>query len=733
MHNDKNNAGFELTTVEKKESFPSDILWSYQEGQEKRPHLRDYIEILFRRKWIVIVFFISVVGVVTLGSFLMKPVYKATSTLQIKRVTPNIVTFKDDYQAERLEKDYYLTQYKVLKSRNLAGRVITKLSSEKEPEFSNSGLISSAILEEYQERVQEGDRKGVLIDAFLGKLEVEPIKSSQLVNVSFLSRNPVFATKVTNTVADEYIRFTLESQLEPTQQARGRLEKEVEAMKARLEESEEQFNEYIARSQIIFLKKEKDPESLLSRKLSELSKEFDRAIADRITKEAIYREVEKSGVNYSVVLQNPLIQSLTMEYTKLESEYFNLLKVHKPEYPKMQRLEKQIEQMKRRIEGEEQKIVDSLDSDYNIALTRERYLSSVIEKLRHDVIAYQQKMVHYQILKREVETNRDLYNSLLQRLKEVGVSTTLTESNIQILDRAEVPRKPYRPQKALNIGLSLILGLFGGVFLAFFAEYFDNSVKNVDDIEKKSRLPVLGMVPISKTNPKELISDNSNDNGPFAEAFRSLGTYIRFTSTQKPPKQILVTSPLAKDGKTLLSTNIAKSFVSLFGKGIVVDADLRRPSIHSFFNLDNSTGLSSFLSGATEYNGLIKKSPCSGFDVITSGPIPANPHELLNSSRMKELVDALSAKYDYVIIDSAPVLGISDSLILTQFIEAVLVVVKAANTPRDALIQTIKLLNGVNAKILGLVLNGLDLKRRYGYSYGHAYYYPFYARDKKEI
>jgi capsular exopolysaccharide synthesis family protein len=733
----------ELVHLDKKDYLPSDILWSQQKSEDNRLHLRDYLEILLRRKWYIIVFLITVVITVTIASFLIQPSYKAILTLRINKEDPNILAFTNDYKPKKLEADYYVTQYEILKSRNLAKRVIKKLPSEKESRSTQRGLFLSAIhflaksiSISKEEDKREGEETGMIgkkIDSLLKKLEVQPIKSSQLVNVIFKADNPVFAAHAANTIADEYIKFLLESKLEPSQQAGERLEKEVQAMRANLESSENQLNEYIARSQIIFLNQNKDYENLLTNKLSELSNALDKATTDRISKEAIYKEVKKSGVDYSVVLQNPLIQSLTMEYTKLESEYFNLLKIHKAEYPKMLRLEKQIEQIKNRIGEEEQRIINTLDADYKIALKKEMFLSYAIDNLRQNVIGYQQKMIHYQILKREVETNRALYNSLLQRHKEIGVGAALTDINVTILDRAEVPRKPYKPNKKMNILLSLFVGLFGGVFLAFFVEYFDNSVKTVDDVEKRSRLPVLGMVPIAQTNPSEIIGADSNGSGPFAEAFKSISTYIQFANPQKPPKQILVTSPLQQDGKTLSSVNLAKSFGKLFGKGIIIDADLRRPSIHRVLQLDNSKGLSSVLAGTVDYNKVIKKVANLSFDVITSGPVPPDASKIISSSRMRELIDTLTAKYDYVIIDSAPILGMSDSLILTQLIESVLLVVKASNTPRDALSQTIKLLDGVNANILGVVLNGLNIKTNYGYSYGNSYYYPSYSADKKEV
>lgn len=674
----------------RKEPLPPDFSRPYYEDKEKQPHLRDYLDILIRRKWIIVVFLLSVVVTGTIATFVMKPLYKATTTIQLRSGKTEIVTFKDVYHVGGdLE-----TQYNILTSKNLAERVVTRLSSEN--------------VEEDGERISIG--------AVMKGLEIEPVKKTDLVSVNFIAQDPDVAAYVANTVANEYMNFRQESKLKPTQLGGMRLRKEVEDTRARLEASEKQLNEYVAKSQFVFTKNDVDYENLLAQKYSALDKELNQITAERISKEAIYQEVKKSGIDYNVVLEKPIIQSLMRDYIKLESEYSNLLMIHKPEYPKMLQLKDQIETIKKRIETEEQNIINTLHSDYQLALKKEKLLSSAIAKLRQDVTGLQKDMIQFQILKREVETNRAMYDTLLQRLKEVDISTALTESDVQILDEAQVPSKPFKPQKVYNIALSIVFGLFGGIFLAFFAEYFDNTIKTDADIERISHLPVLGKVPMSKTSPKELINDISGDGLAFSEAFRCISTGIQFSNSSRFPKPILITSPVSQEGKSTISVSIAKSLASSQKKGIIIDADLRRPDVHTLFNLDNSSGLSTYLSGTSEFNGLIKKSPYPELDIITAGPILQNPSELLNSARIKELIDVLSAAYDYIVIDSAPILGMSDSLILSTISEGVILVVKANTTPVDALIQTNKALMNINANTIGVILNGVDIKSGYAYS-----------------
>jgi capsular exopolysaccharide synthesis family protein len=734
-----------LSHLKNRESLPPSMFWPLHNGGKEQYHLRDFIEILLRRKWIAIVFLITVVTIVAVASFSMQPIYKSTSTIQLQNVESHIMPFEHD-KPEMPKKEYYPTQYNILKSTNLAERVIEKLNLDKEVTL-QKGFIAESLhylkahvlafldrvieklnLDQNTEVMAEDDNNIQIINDFFEHLEIQPIASSQLVDISYLSPDPVLAANVANTIADEYAEFMMDIKLNPTLEAKTRLQQEADTMRKKLSDSEKALNTYLEKSQIIFLNESNsENRSLFTLKLSGLSSEMDRAVADRISKEAIYREVTKRDVKYGVVLDNPLIQSLTLEYANLEAEYFNLLKILKPEYPKAIQLEKQIETLKSKIEDEEQKILQSLKSDYAIAVKRETYLSSVIASLRKDVASFQQKMVHYHILRREVEINRDLYKLLLKRLKEVDISTALAESNVQIIDKAKIPLEPFKPRKALNIMLSLFIGLLGGIFVAFTVECFDQSVKDVDDIERGARIPVVGAVPFAKMDSRKLIGDSAYQHNHFKEALKSFSTFIQFSNGQRPPKKILITSPLPRDGKTLLATHIAQNYLKFSVNGIIVDADMRRQGSHEILDVDNTIGLSSYLSDNATLLTAIKKFPHPQFDVMTSGPTPPNPAALLNSPRMKELIDFLSNTYDFVIVDSPPILGISDSLILSQLVDTVVVVVRESNTPRDAMLQAIKLLDGVNAKIMGVVLNGINVSSKYGYA---RYYSSYYEADK---
>lgn len=728
--------------IQRAEEFPVGFPIEFQQPQEEEIHLRDYFHILLRRKWTAIAFFLIVVTTVTIATFLKTPVYRSTVTVKIDKENPNVLKFKDIYEVERLDDDYYQTQYKVLKSRNLAKRVVRSLKLDQNAEWADSGGLAKRAVAKQPEEVAakpvEEEVNSALIDRFLDRVTVEPLQKSRLVKVSFDSTSPALSAQVTNTIAKTFIDFNIESKFDATQQAREWLEKQLTDMKAKVERAEEQLNKYAADKGIVFVgsrsstsTKDSEGENIITKKLSELSTQLTQATSDRIAKEALYRETLQGEPEASpLVLSNPLIQTLKKDAASMEAEYSQLSKVYKPDYPKMQRLKEQMNQIKARLDSETRTIVSGIKKDYEAAVKRESYLKTTLDKYKSEALDFNEKMVQYQILQREAETNRELYNGLLQRLKETGVSASLTASNIQVLDRAEIPRSPFKPRTSLNILIAVITGLFGGIGLAFFVEYLDNTIKTPDDIEREVALPSLGIVPSfgGEAGMSRMITFEDKKS-PLSEAYRSIGTYIQFSSAARPPKTLLVTSARQGEGKTTTALNTAISLAHSYGRGILIDTDMRKPQLHKLFGLDNAKGLSSFLAGHIEIDqGLIQKTDIPDLDVIPSGVIPPNPSELLSSYRMKDLIHGLFSLYSFVVMDSPPLLGLSDSLVLSTLTDGVILVVRAGDTPKDSVQQGKKLLRGVNAKILGVVLNGIrESDMKYG---SYSYYYTYYYTDE---
>jgi len=740
-------------------------------------HLRDYLNVILKRKRIVLVFLICVVIITVILTFMMTPMYKSIAVVRIEGESPNVLSFKD-VQGASLGADYYQTQYEILKSRNLAESVIRNLGLDKNKDFvpaesllseakgivfdSTVGILSrlySAYISS-DKHVERRPDKNVsspkeesvpdyLINFLISRLEIKPIKNSQLVEVSFLSHDPEISMNVTNAVAQTFIELDLESRVGASKDARDFLEKQIEIMKDKVEESEKRLNAYASKKEIVF---DKADQNLITQKLSDLSAALNGITTERLQKEGLYRELRESGANNPVILGNPLILGLKKDFSSLEAEYYNLSKIYTPDYPKMKSLKSQMDAIQRRIEEETSRIADSVQSDYKASVKKEDNLLRALDVQKQKALSFRDTIADYEVVKREVDANKDLYNTLLKRFNEVSVSARSSATNIQLLDKAVYPKAPYKPNVPLNFLLSVFFGLTGGVGLAFLAEYFDSSVKDTDIIERKVNLPTLGIIPdfeivkqkarfqvLDKISPRKGTASSrlpmplhTQKDGPVAEAFRSIGAFIVLSSASTPPKTILVTGPGEKVGKTTICVNIARALSESLGKGIIIDADLRRPDLHHFFNLDNSTGLSTFLSGNMDFDStegvLIKPASEKGLSVITSGPIPPNPSELLGSARMQDLLYALQATFEFILVDAPPVMGLPDAIYLSKIVDGTVLVAKASETTKNELIEIKRVFRNIDAKILGVILNGVkkgDLK------YGtYNYYYSSYFKDK---
>ncbi|MFN3479115.1 MAG: GumC family protein, partial [Thermodesulfovibrionales bacterium] len=498
---------------------PSTYIRYLTTEKEEEVHLRDYINVIIKRKWYLVVFLVSTVITTMAITLMMAPVYKSTVVIKIDKEDPNVLSFKG-VDIRQPGPDYYTTQYELIKSRALAERVIRKLELHKNKDFvpveddlmkikrtvTNVITLPVQWLNSLQQKSQtevndthseiKSDVPEWAINSLIGRIEVTPVKNSQLVKVSFESNKPDLSAAVTNAIAESFIEYDLESRMDASKEAKNFLTKQIEIATAKVEASEKALNDYSSRNEIIFL--DSDKQSILNQKLTEVSTALNAVTTERMQKEALLKEVKENGFENPVILNNPLIQGLKSQHATLEAEYFNLLKTYTPDYPKMKNLKSQMDAIRERIEKEKASIIRSIESDYNAALKKEANLSKAVDSIKRKVLGFQEKAIQYQILKREVDVNRGLLNNLLQRLNEVSVAAMSRATNIQIVDKAVYPRVPYKPNKGMNLLLSIIFGLMGGVGLAFLVEYFDNTVKDAKDIEKAVQLPSLGMIPLQK-------------------------------------------------------------------------------------------------------------------------------------------------------------------------------------------------------------------------------------------
>ncbi len=757
MLNEKDNGNgmrnqYDVQRYEARMNLPSPYLRHSNHEAEEDVHLRDYLKVIMKRKRIILTFFISVVITVFVLTLMMTPLYKSMVVIRIEKDSPDPLAAAG-LKGER-DAGYYATQYEILKSETLSERVIKKLNLQNNKDFIpvESGLsktikavespvtgglnyLSSILAPVNSEKAAPYVKgayaeKGIpfhLIKSLISRLEVLPVKNSELVEVSFLSQKPELSMMVANTVAEAYIDYDLDSRIAATEQAKDFLAKQIEIAKTKLEDSEEKLNDYASKNRIIFFDADKQGVNL--KRFSDITTALSAATTERMQKEALLRELHESGTNNPVIMTNPLIEELKKQQATLESDYSNLSKTFTSDYPKMQSLEKQISSLSRKIEREKSNILKSLESDYKASLRKEGSFKSAFRDQQRSVLDFQEKAAQYATLKREADVNKELHNGLLQKLNEVSVAAMSKSTSIQVVDRARYPTSPYKPNKTQNLLLAIVFGLMGGIGLAFSVEYFDNTIRDVHDIDKRVNIPTLGMIPFQEEtdNSRGLMITHSNDISAFTEAFRSIGVHL-LSSSAEPPRSILVTSAAEKEGKTTVCTSTAVALSESVGNGIIIDADLRKPRLHDIFDLDNSAGLSTVLSGKVSFDkmddSIIRPTSINGLSVMTSGPIPPNPSELLLSARIKDLIEVLGTKFNFVILDSVPLMGMPESVYLSKIVDGTIFVVKGGGTSKDALSEATRIFNNVDAKILGIVLNGAkgsDLK--YGpYSYYSSYF-----------
>ena len=730
---------------------------SYRE--EKEVHLRDYWKVIVKRRWIVIALFFIVVITTMVGTLTMKPVYRGTVSVQINKENPQVVDFKEIFSVNMWDQDYYQTQYKILESRSLAGRVIQNLKLSEHPEFQaqpespaktlKSGIVKPilGVFTFWKKHPPEKDhaeskKETALINQFLGRLKIEPVRNSRLVQIHFDSSYPELCAQVPNTLASLYIQQSVESRFVATEQVKEWLSKQLEDLKAKVERADEALQEFGSKHDIISFD---DKENVTLQRLNELNDSLTKAEADRMTKESLYKQTkDRNFDSLPSILENKLILDLKQAYIQLEGQYVKLSETFKPEHPEMARLKSQMQSIQKRMDFEIGKIVAGIKNDYDMSLRKETLLRHAFDQQKAKVMEMKEQSIQYNILKREADTNRELYKGLLQRMKEAGVSAGLTVSNIQVLDQAEVPTGPYKPNKRLNLLLAAVVGLFLGVGLAFFFEYLDNTVKTPEDVEQMIQLPSFGMVPeISNGRRKRLEKETSH---PFelithrhpksiaSEAYRNVRTSILLSFSEKPPKKIAITSPNPVEGKTTTVINTAIALSQTGAQVVVIDTDMRKPRIHHIFNGGDGKGLSNFLSGNADLASIVKKTEVPNLFYIPSGPIPPNPSELLGSNRFKGMIGTLEEKFDHILLDSPPVLGFADSLILSTTVDGVVLVVLGGKTPKETLQRAKEVLYQVNAKILGVVINRVDIQRgHYGYYYYRYHYYYGKEGKKKEL
>ncbi len=713
------------------------------------PHLYDYLLILRKHQWLILAFLLTVVTIVSIATFRMQPIYIATARIEIDRENTNILPsqWTDPYEVYADSENYIETQSKILQSETLGMQTIRTVGLAGRPEFGGSpseALASGSLAN--QKRPPE-------LAAFLGSLGIKRVPNSRLLDVSFESTDPQLASRVVNAHIENFIEQNFRSRYEATTQASSWLANQLNELKIKVEKSEDARIAYERQNQIWTID---EKQNITTQRLSDLNKELTDAQSERMKKEAV-NQMAKSGSLEAIpaARDNTVLQSLLQKRNDLDAQYAEALNQYGPNFPRVQRLQAQMKELDQLIEREKKNIVNQIENDYRSSRQREMLFLEALDKQKAEANQMAERLVQYNILKREAETNKQLYEGLLTKLKEAGITAGLRSSNIRVVDPAMVPASPSRPSKSRNIGLALLVGLVGGIGLALLREYMDNTVKTPDDIETLAQLPSLAVVPAFATlngngrNPRlrllrsagkgghetrvELVSHHM-PKSQVSEAFRALRTSLLLSRAEHPPQVILVTSALPREGKTTAAANLAVTFAQLGDSTVLVDADLRKPGVGRALSLADGkyAGLSSYLAGVSSLELVTIPHPAiQNLAAIPTGPLPPNPADLLSSQKLVEAIAELRRKFKFIVMDSPPVMAATDAVIVSAQADGVLLVVRSGETPKEAFTRTRDLLVSVNCNLLGVILNAVDSHAPdYYYSYR---YYPYsygYAQEK---
>ncbi len=700
-------------------------------------HVLDYLAVAYRHRYMAASAFLLVVLAAVLHTYTTTPLYRAQARLMIQIEDEATTSLSGVLGGEnaRDPEPYYQTQYRILTSRELARRTVRKLNLAAIPEVGGSGLsgratrlLSAVGLGNGTAPAATPADEAEIASWFVSRVSVDPIKSSRLVDVSFVSADAAFATKAVNQLTREYVEQNNEIRHHNVTSSLEWLGQELDRQKAKVETSEKAMASYREQQNAISLE---DRQNIVVARLNQLNDAATRAKTARVQKEALYNQVMALGGSASpetlpAILQNQYIQAIKTQLADLERERANLSERYGERHPEIIKINASIRDASRQLQSELAKSIEAIKNDYQSAVTEEKTLAAALDEQKGAAMALGRKSVSYTVLEREAQSNRQVYENLLQREKEVQVLASSRGNNVRLMEYAEVPGAPFTPNVRRNLLLAVLGGLVIALGLVFGVSYFDDTVKTPEDVTGKLQVPFLGMVPRTKHGTVPLLSGAVPHE--FGEAFRSLRTSLVFSNGSSSGRVVLITSAQPLEGKSTTACNLAIALAIGGERVLLVDADLRRPGVTRTLNLEGAVGLSHLLTGQATPREAIRQLDTPNLWVIPSGTVPPNPSELLASDRMKMLLSGQHGWFDWVIVDTPPVLAVTDAVLLSPLASGVAFIIRSEMTPSRHARRALDTLMTGNPRLLGAVLNGVDLDRnRYYYSryygYEHTSYY----------
>ena len=719
---------------------------------EDERHISDYLRVIYKRRWVAIPAFVIVFVIGAINSFRQTPIYEARAQILIEKDTPKVGNLNTMFQETDgwYNDDFYQTQYRILQSRSLARRTVELANLPSHPSmqraseppsmsFSVTGVASSAIAAarraisgepaEAPVKVapaEPADALAPYVGVVLGSLTVAPVRNSRLVDLRFSSTDPVLAADLANAHAKAYIQQNLQTRFSASKDATDWLGEQLAEQRQKVEESEAALQRYKEAHDAVAVE---DRQNIVVQRLADLNGAVTKVKTERIEKEAQYnqlRSLESTPAvdSFPAVIANDYIQKLKSDIGDLQRQQAQLAEKYGERHPEMVRIRSAIDSTQAKYDAEVRNVINSVRAEYQASLAQERSLVGALEKQKSEALGLNRKGIEYSVLSREAESNRQIYEALLQRTKETGISAELKSSNIRVVDAAELPTFPVLPRRQRDLMMAAISGSILALGLVFLFEYLDNRIKSPQEMRAHLGLPFLGMVPAVDTDKGSLL--HTGVPAAFSEAIRAVRTNVLFSSADEGARTLVVTSAGPGEGKSMFSSNLSVSLAQAGQRVLHIDADMRRPRVHEIFEASQQPGLSNLLVGDCKPSEAVRKTAVQNLWILPAGMIPPNPAELLGSKRCTDYFTTLREHFDWVVIDSPPVLAVADASVLSNAATGVIFVVGADQTSRQTAKAAIEQLHSVGARLIGAVLNRADVQRNpYYYS---AYYRKEYSR-----
>lgn len=728
-------------------------------SEEQIIDLKVYWAITMKSKWKILGFSFFTTLLVAIFVAGMTPIYRSTASLLIKADTEKTVSIDSVYSLDTSRKEYFLTQFEILKSRMVSEQVIDLLDLGFNKEFmpdENPGLVTQSkaymksLLATYfpidDQRTNVDDvfdarnAKVKLIADFQSRLGISPIRKTQLVNVSFDAKDPKLAALIANTVADIYIMQEMTGQVDSTKKASVWLKSRLDELRDNLETSLSELQVYRIKENLIDIES-KGVRSIASDELEGLTANYLIAKKARFEAETISRFVQKLGkgdvdalMSLPEISNHPLIKDIKRVEIEAQKTVSELSFRYGPKHPKLISAKAQLAGIKKQLAAQASKVVKGIAKDLNSAKDNERRITEDLNREKKNFQSVTNKEQGYLKLQGEVNANRKLYDTFLERSKEMSITTDLEVQKARIIDKAEVPLLPVKPNKKLIVLLAFVASFGFAVVLVFVLDALNDSFRTANEVESKLGMRLLGLLPLVKTKRNQSLPLHTyfdEHNKGFAEAIRTLRTGFVLSHLDTKSKVVVITSSIPGEGKTTTAINIAFAMAKM-EKTLLIEADMRRPSFTKLLNLPPyQAGLSNVIVGSAEFNDAIVNDEKSGLDILSAGFIPPNPLDLLSHEKFDQLITALKDKYERIIIDSAPTQAVSDALVLTKQADSIIYVVRSESTKQGVAKKGISRLLEVGAKIDGVVLNGVNIKKSNKDGYQGYYDYYDYGQEHK--